>query len=183
MAAGRNVRFGRPRERIVGLAPSPARGADRDVPTLLAQLPAVSAIAQSIQLSLSPIFMLTAIGALLNVVAGRLSRVVDRTRALEALRDPSLGEAHRRHVAELRLLDRRIRVITWSLTLAVLSAAATCVLVALLFVGGLASLRIGEVVAVAFILDMALLIASLGFFAVEVRLALRAVRVRSDLLR
>jgi len=50
-------------------------------------------------------------------------------------------------------------------------------------VGGLASLRIGEVVAVAFILDMALLIASLGFFAVEVRLALRAVRVRSDLLR
>ena len=43
----------------------------------------VSAIAQTIQLSLAPVFMLAAIGQILNVLAGRLARVIDRARILE----------------------------------------------------------------------------------------------------
>lgn len=46
-------------------------------------LPAVSTIAQTIQLSLAPVFMLAGIGQLLNVLAGRLSRVIDRARQLD----------------------------------------------------------------------------------------------------
>ncbi len=42
--------------------------------------PTVSTIAETIQLSLSPVFMLAGVGSLLNVLAGRLSRVVDRAR-------------------------------------------------------------------------------------------------------
>jgi hypothetical protein len=36
-------------------------------------IPAISTIAQTIQLSLAPVFMLAGIGQLLNVLAGRLS--------------------------------------------------------------------------------------------------------------
>ena len=144
--------------------------------------PAVSTIAQTIQLSLSPVFMLAGIGALLNVLAGRLSRVVDRTRALEQLHPRSTGPEHDRHVWELRLLDRRISVINAALFLAVSSAVMTCLVVALLFVAELASLHIGTVVALAFILAMLLLISSLTSFMIEVRMSLRAVHVRAELL-
>ena len=39
-------------------------------------LPAVSTIAQTIQLSMAPVFMLAGIATLLNVLAGRLARVI-----------------------------------------------------------------------------------------------------------
>lgn len=149
---------------------------------MIPTLPEVSTIAQTIQLSLSPIFMLAGIGALLNVLAGRLSRVVDRTRALEKLHPSSTGPEHDRHVWELRLLDRRISIINLSLLLAVTSAVLTCVVVALLFIGSLTNLYIGPTVAVAFILAMAMLIVSLASFMIEVRLSLRAIHVRRELL-
>jgi len=145
-------------------------------------LPAVTTIAQTITLSLSPIFMLTAIGQLLNVLAGRLSRVVDRARALEHLHPRSTGPEHDRHVWELRLLNRRLGVVNAALLLAVLSAIMTCTAVALMFVAVLAKLHIGTVVAVAFILAMLLLITALVGFMIEVRMSLRAIRVRDELL-
>lgn len=146
------------------------------------QLATVSTIAQTIQLSLSPVFMLAGIAGLLNVLAGRLSRVVDRSRALEALHPRSTGVEHDRHVWELRLLDRRISIINAGLFLAVSSAVMTCLVVALLFVAGLAHLEIGTEVALCFILAMALLIAALVAFMVEVRMSLRAVQIRAELL-
>ncbi|HEX8382890.1 MAG TPA: DUF2721 domain-containing protein [Sphingomonas sp.] len=146
-------------------------------------LPAVSSIAQTIQLSLSPVFMLAGIGALLNVLAGRLSRVVDRTRALEMLHSRSTGPEHDRHVWELRLLDRRITIINTALFLAVTSAVLTCLVVALLFIGTLTDLHIGPAVAVTFILAMIALTLSLMSFMIEVRVSLRAIHVRADLLR
>lgn len=145
-------------------------------------LPAVSTIAQTIQLSLSPVFMLAGIGALLNVLAGRLSRVVDRGRALEVLHPGSIGPEHDRHVWELRLLDRRISIINAALFLAVSSAVMTCTVVALLFIGSLAKLHLGREIASTFILAMALLIAALIGFMIEVRVSLRAIRIRKDLL-
>ena len=150
---------------------------------MIPNLPAVSSIAQSIQLSLSPIFMLAGICALLNVLAGRLSRVIDRTRALESLHPRSTGPEHDRHVWELRLLDRRITIINLALFLAVASAVATCLVVALLFVGSLTDLHVGPAVAVTFILAMVMLIIALTSFMIEVRVSLRAIHVRADLLR
>jgi hypothetical protein len=148
------------------------------VPTI----PAVSTIAQTIQLSMAPVFMLAGIATLLNVLAGRLSRVIDRARALEALHTRSSGPEHDRHVWELRRLDRRMTIINAALFLAVTSAIMTCLVVALLFVASLAKLHIGRAVAVSFILSMALLIAALICFMVEVRVSLRAIHIRPELL-
>ena len=145
--------------------------------------PEVLTIAQTIQLSVSPVFMLAGIGALLNVLAGRLSRVVDRSRALEALHPRSSWPEHDRHVAELRLLDRRMSNINRALFLAVSSAVMTCLVVAMLFVAVLAELHMGQLVAISFILAMVLLIASLVLFMVEVRMSIRAIQVRDELLR
>jgi len=145
--------------------------------------PAVTTIAQTIQLSLSPVFMLAGIGAVLNLIAGRLSRVIDRARVLEQLHPTSTGREHDRQVWELRLLDRRMGVINAALFLCTGSAIATCSVVALLFVGELATLRIGTIVALIFIIAMLMLIAGLVMFVIEVRMSVRATRIRSDLLR
>ena len=142
----------------------------------------VSTIAQTIQLSLSPVFMLAGIGALLNVLAGRLSRVVDRVRDLEKLHPRATGPERERYVWELKILDRRIKVINRALLMAVSSAVMTCTVVALLFIAELIGLKIAAVVAWAFILAMLLLIASLVGFIIEVRTSLRAVTVREELL-
>ena len=144
--------------------------------------PAVSTIAQTIQLSLSPVFMLAGIAAFVNVLAGRLARVVDRGRAIEMLHPKSQGPEHVRHVRELRVLDLRIRLINAGLLLSVLSAVTTCLVVTLLFVAELASLHIGRGVAVTFILAMILLIAALAAFMIEVRVATHALRIHPDLL-
>jgi len=145
-------------------------------------LPALSTIAQTIQLSLAPVFMLAGIGQLLNVLAGRLSRVIDRARQLEKLHPSSAGRERVRHIWELRLLDRRMTIINAALFLSVTSAIMTCLLIALLFVGSLAKFHLGRYVAVAFILAMMMLIAALVAFMVEVRISLRAFRIRPELL-
>jgi hypothetical protein len=164
------------------LRPLARVAAKRQSGHMIPTLPAVSTIAQTIQLSLSPVFMLAGIGALLNVLAGRLSRVIDRARAVEQLHPRSTGIEHDRHVTELRLLDRRITIVNAALFLAVASAVMTCVVVVLLFVANLADFHFGTLVALAFILAMLLLIASLVGFIVEVRVSLGAIHVREDLL-
>jgi MFS family permease len=158
------------------------RAAFGDMMDYMLQIPAISTIAQTIQLSLAPVFMLAGIGQLLNVLAGRLSRVIDRARKLEHLHPSSSGPEHDRHVTELRLLDRRMTIINAALFLSVTSAIMTCLLIALLFVGSLAKLHLGRHVAIAFILAMLLLIAGLIAFMVEVRISLRAFRIRPELL-
>lgn len=152
------------------------------IPTL-PTLPGVATLAQSISLSLSPVFMLAGIGALLNVLAGRLSRVIDRSRALEGMLGEAGEEDQLRVRTELRLLDRRISIVNAALFLAVSSAVMTCLVVALLFIGTLVKVRLGTAVALAFILAMALLTASLISFMIEVRVSLRAIHVRKELLR
>ena len=56
------------------------------------------AIAQTIQLSVTPVFLLVGTGSLLNVIAGRLARVVDRSRNLMERWSETEGVEHDRIV-------------------------------------------------------------------------------------
>ncbi len=139
-------------------------------------------IAETIQLSLAPVFLLVATGSILNVVAGRLARVVDRARNLMTQHADSRGSEHQRLVEELRLLDRRMDIINWSIGLAVACGITVCLMVAMLFFVGAGHLDLGFAVSAAFIVAMALLLLSLLLFLVEVRLAIRTIHVPMELL-
>ena len=130
---------------------------------------AVSAIAHQIQLAVAPVFLLAGIGGFLNVLAHRLARVVDRSRAIEA--DPEAN------AAELTLLDRRMKVVNLSISLCTLSALLICVVVAILFVADLARIGFAQPIAWLFIGAMLFLIAGLLLFLYEVRLAMQAMRL------
>ena len=144
--------------------------------------PILSTVAATIQVSIAPVFLLAGIAGILNVLVGRMARVVDRSRQLEKLHPVSTGPEHDRHVWELRLIDRRLQVINTAIALCVGSAVAICLVVALMFVAELVHLDICGAVAVAFITSMVLLTAGLIAFMIEIRLSMRAVHVREELL-
>jgi len=133
-------------------------------------------ISHVIQLAIAPVFMLTAIGTVINVLAGRLARSVDRRRTLVAAL-PKLGidiaDVAR---AEVEFEMRRIRMIYHAITMAVMSALMVCLLIALAFVDAYVAQDFGKLIAVLFILAMLALIASLVIFMREIFLSLNSPR-------
>lgn len=144
--------------------------------------PVLSTVAETIQVAIAPVFLLAGLGAILNVMVGRLARIVDRSRQLEVLHVSTTGVERQRHIQELRLIDGRIRTINTAVYLNVMAAIAICLVVAMLFVAELGNFQIGQVIAVAFIISMLLLTGGLICFLIEIHMSVRAIRVRSDLL-
>ena len=106
-------------------------------PTFPTSPTSVTTVAQIIQLAVAPVFLLAGIGAFLNVCAGRLSRIVDRARQIEPLLLASRGGEHDRWLREIRVLDRRMALVSQAIFLSVLAAVLICAVVVLLFAAGL----------------------------------------------
>jgi len=127
----------------------------------------VTTVAHVIQLSVAPVFLLTGIGAILNVITSRLARIVDRSRALG---NPN-GQIKPAHREELPLLTRRMRWINWAVSLCTISALLVCIVIAALFLGAVTSLDPSRTVSLLFILTMFALIAGLLCLLREIFLA------------
>jgi len=143
----------------------------------------VNTVAETVRLALAPVFLLSGIGAFLNVLASRLSRIVDRSRDIEPLLLVSRGSEHDRWVGSLQILDRRMRLVNWATGLAVTSAVLTCLVVVSLFAANLTRTHLGDVIALLFIASMLAIGAGFAVFLLETTIAGRAVRVRSELLQ
>jgi CBS domain containing-hemolysin-like protein len=135
-------------------------------------------IAHLIQVALTPIFLISAIGVTLNVLTNRLARIVDRARALEDrashLQDPADGRTLR---ASLAVLERRARYINAAITLITLSALFIALVVVMLFVNAFVRWNLAAFIACMFILSMATLAAALLAFLIEVRIATVTLRI------
>lgn len=143
----------------------------------------VSEVAEVVRVALAPVFLLSGIGAFLNVCASRLSRIVDRSRVIEPLLLASRGQEHERWVNELRVVDRRMQLVNIATGMSVLSAVLTCLVVILLFAASLLHSHFGTLIASLFIASMLAIGIAFAIFLAETRLAERAVRVRSELLQ
>ena len=144
---------------------------------------AVTNVAHVIQLAVAPVFLLAGIGAFLNVCTGRLSRIVDRARFVEERLLDSRGAEHERWLREIRILDRRMALVSQAIFLSVLSAVLICTVVVLLFAAGLTGLGLGTPISLLFIACMIAIGLGFAIFLIETRLGSRAVRIRSDVLQ
>lgn len=133
-------------------------------------------ITRAIQLAVAPVFLLTAIGTIINALTGRLARAVERRRQLEDLLPAYEGEAHDDMAMELVSIARRIRLTLWAIALAVLSALLVCLLISFAFIGGFVTLDLARIVAGLFIASMMALTLCLLFFLREVFVAALNVR-------
>jgi hypothetical protein len=143
----------------------------------------VDLVGEIVRNAVAPVFLLSGIGAFLNVCASRLSRIVDRSRQVEPRLLESRGTEHDRWVRELHILDRRMSLVSWATFLSVLSALLTCLVVVVLFAATLTNRHYGTAVALLFIAAMLSIGAGFAVFLIETLVASRAVRVRSELLQ
>ena len=139
--------------------------------------PGSSDVAHVIQLSVAPVFLLSGVGVMLNVLTSRLARIVDRARAFESrLADASADEKKDLH-AKLRTLSRRATLVGRAVALSTTCALLVCVVVVTLFVGAFTGFELSSVVAVLFVAAMLALIGALVFFLREIFLATVTVRI------
>jgi len=148
----------------------------------LPSLPALTYFAQIIQLAVAPVFLLAGLGAFLNVCAGRLARIVDRARKLEPRIFESRGEEHDRLIREVRMLDRRIRVVNTAIFTTVLAAVLISIVVILMFVAFLTGYPLATPVALLFIAAMVATASGFAIFLHETRLGTRSVRIGPHVL-
>jgi len=137
----------------------------------------VTTIAHVIQLSIAPVFLLTAVGAMLGVLSNRLSRAVDRARALEA----RCQEATTDHLAILRaqlsVLNRRIHWIYRAMVLCAVCALLICSVIVTAFASTLAGRVLAAPIAILFVAAMLAFIGALLMFLREVHLAITTLRI------
>jgi len=139
-------------------------------------------IVQTIQLALTPVFVLVAIGNILNILSTRLGRVVDRWRLLEDLHTRTQGPQHDMVVIETRVLDRRISLTTQAIRLMVLSALSIGVTVAILFISGLSGYDWHTAAALTFLASIVKALIALVLFLRETQVAAQALRIPRDYL-
>lgn len=139
-------------------------------------------IVQTIQLALTPVFVLVAIGNIMNILSTRLGRVVDRARILQDRHGKTEGAEHDIVVAELRLVQRRMTIITHAVRFMVCSALSIGVTVAILFLSGLTGYELHIAAAMTFLASIVLLLMALVLFLRETQVASEALRVPNDYL-
>ena len=128
-------------------------------------------ITRVIQLAIAPVFLFSSIATLINVLITRLGRAVDRRRVLEEHLSIYQDEHLQQAIAELRMLQKRVTLILWAVTLAVLAALLICLLVGTAFAGAYVSLDLSRPVAALFVGALLALTVSLMLFLREISVA------------
>jgi hypothetical protein len=137
----------------------------------------VTSIAHVIQLSIAPVFLLTAVGAMLGVLSNRLSRAVDRARTLEARVKTAAGEEQSDLRQLLTVLRRRIHMIYRAMVLCAVCALLICSVIVTAFASTLAGTVLAVPIAVLFVAAMLAFIGALLLFLREVHLAITTLQI------
>lgn len=134
-------------------------------------------IAQTIQLALAPVFVLVAIGNFMNVLTGRLARIVDRSRHLQSRHLDTQGMDHDAVVRELRSVDRRIKLINRAILFLVIGGIVIALTVGLLFVERLLGMALEGLISATFFASILLLASALVTFLRETQIATADLRI------
>ena len=133
----------------------------------------VAELERAISQAIAPAFLLTGIFGLLNVLAGRLARRIDRERAIRNKLSPALP-------GERRRLSQRAHCAHNAIAGCALAAILLCSLIVTSFIGVFLGLRVAWVLGVLLVAAMLALIAALGLFLQEVRLASHHLPLQDD---
>tara|TARA_R110000824_G_scaffold7892_4_gene35876 strand:- start:108435 stop:108905 length:471 start_codon:yes stop_codon:yes gene_type:complete len=139
----------------------------------------IAALAEVIQLAVAPVFLLAGIAGFLNVMSGRLGRIVDRVRVMER-KVIKLKNEHEQRLArnELEILQHRSRLINWSIGMCTASGLMVCSVVVSLFIGDFWNLNIALLIISMFVLALIWLILALLLFLIEVQLATQILKIK-----
>lgn len=148
-------------------------GAPDLIHEVLSRTSSTPKVQQIVSLSLAPAFLLSGIGAIMNVMMSRMIWIAGR---IEKIDERVTDGKQPPDNPERAWLVRRRRTIQHAVMASTGSAVTISVVIMLLFVSAYVEARLGTVIVVAWVLTMLLLIVGLGFFFRETRLAGRGPR-------
>jgi len=142
----------------------------------------LDSVAHVIQVALTPVFLLSGIGTLLNVINTRLARVTDHAEhAAELLGngpEPVDALQRRKHLVRLR---RRTLALDTAIALGVVGGAATCGAAFTLFVDALRDATVASVLFLLFGLALACTVGALAALLADSVLAWHGLRTEGPL--
>jgi hypothetical protein len=129
----------------------------------------VMGLAKAIQLSVAPVFLLTAIAGVLGVISNRLARVLDRASAIQG---PAMDGQ------DMQLLRRRMGLLSRTIESVTITGVLVSAVVAVTFISAIAVVDLAAIVVPLFVVAMLALIAGLLLLLLDTRMASRMMRRR-----
>lgn len=130
-----------------------------------------------IQLSISPVILISGVGALTITLTNRMARIVDRTRSLAVGARQAAAEERPHFSSQLDIMWRRAQLIRLAVTFAGLSMLTSCVLILGLFTDAFFDITPGLGLVAVFVAGILFLSASLVAFLRDIYASLRAVQL------
>lgn len=144
-------------------------------PTLIERTSSTSQVQHVVQLSLSPVFLLAAIGAVMNVMTNRLIWIANKIERIMAADEEGRAGIQ---LEELPALEKRRVYAQRAVMLSTAAALTISIVIVLLFISAFVKTQLGTLVALAWIVTMAFMVAGLTAFLLETRTAARRNRER-----
>jgi len=133
-----------------------------------------------IQLAITPVILLSGVGALMLTLTNRMGRIVDRTRVL-AGQVHGAAEGERVHFeSQLEIMWRRAKLIRSAVMFAGISMLLSCLLVMVIFVDASIHREFGVEMVVFFAASVLSLIAALVAFLRDIVVSLHALHVEVE---
>ncbi len=137
----------------------------------------LATVSHGIQLAVAPVFLLTAVAAMIGTVAGRLARIIDRARILEdRIEAAPAGDAMTPAYDELGGLRVRGRLVNICIALLTFCAILIGVTIVALFLGETTEMQIFRLATVSFLSGVVCFLLALLCFLTETVLATRILK-------
>ena len=133
-------------------------------------------VAHAIQLSVAPVFLLTAVSGMVGTAAGRLTRIIDRGRLIEDRIEAAADEPMTKAYDELRDLRQRGRLVNACIALLFLCAILIGVTIVILFLGETTQLEFLRLATISFLAGVSFFLIALMCFLTETILATRILK-------
>ncbi len=129
---------------------------------------AVNAVSQLIQLSVAPVFLLAAVGGILNVFTGRLSRIIDKVEKLDAGNRQHRDDVAERQEERRNSLAKRMRNMNLAILFCTITGLLVATVIVIMFSSALLEFDESILIATLFIIAMLSFILSLTLFLKEI---------------
>jgi MFS family permease len=141
----------------------------------------LSTVTHGIQLAVAPVFLLTAVAAMIGTVAGRLARIIDRARTIEdRIRAAPATDAMIAAYTELAGLRFRGRLVNSCIALLTSCAILIGLTIVVLFLGETTELQIFRLATIFFLSGVVCFLLALLCFLAETLLATRILKFGQD---
>ncbi len=140
-------------------------------------VPTVAELIPVLQVSISPVILISGIGLLLLSMTNRLGRVIDRARILDRELRPGLADDPNRSREQLRILMVRARLLRGAIVMSALSVLLAACLIISLFLATLLRLNAGHVIMTLFISCLTTLVFSIIEFIRDINQTLTALKL------